>query len=88
MSVIGPRPEQRVFVTQFSEEIPLYNIRHHVRPGITGWAQVTQGYAAGEDETREKIRCDFYYIKNFSLELDLQIVMKTMQTVLSGFGAR
>jgi lipopolysaccharide/colanic/teichoic acid biosynthesis glycosyltransferase len=88
MSIIGPRPEQRVFVAQFSEEIPLYNIRHHVRPGITGWAQVTQGYASGEDETREKIRCDFYYIKNFSLGLDLQIVMKTVQTVLSGFGAR
>lgn len=88
MSIIGPRPEQRVFVAQFSEEIPLYNIRHHVRPGITGWAQVTQGYAAGEAETREKIRCDFYYIKNFSLALDVQIVMKTMQTVLSGFGAR
>lgn len=88
MSIIGPRPEQRVFVTQFSEEIPLYNIRHHVRPGITGWAQVMQGYAAGEDETREKIRCDFYYIKNFSVGLDIQIVMKTVQTVLSGFGAR
>lgn len=88
MSIIGPRPEQHVFVAQFSEEIPLYNIRHHVRPGITGWAQVTQGYAAGEDETREKIRCDFYYIKNFSLGLDVQIVAKTVQTVLSGFGAR
>lgn len=88
MSIIGPRPEQRVFVTRFSEEIPLYNIRHHVRPGITGWAQVMQGYAAGEDETREKIRCDFYYIKNFSVGLDVQIVMKTVQTVLSGFGAR
>ncbi len=72
MSIIGPRPKQEVFVKLFSESIPLYAIRHHVRPGITGWAQVRQGYTANAEETREKLRCDFYYIKNFSLELDLK----------------
>ena len=88
MSVIGPRPEQEAFVRVFSQDIPLYSIRHHVRPGITGWAQVRQGYAAGCDEAKEKLRCDFYYIKNVSLALDARIVWETVLTVLSGFGAR
>ncbi len=88
MSIIGPRPEQQVFVNLFSQDIPLYAIRHHVRPGITGWAQVRQGYAAGTEEAREKLRCDFYYIKNFSLALDVRIIGETIWTILSGFGAR
>lgn len=88
MSIIGPRPEQEAFVKLFTQDIPLYAIRHHVRPGITGWAQVRQGYAAGYDEAKEKLRCDFYYIKNFSLALDVRIVGETILTVLSGFGAR
>jgi len=88
MSIIGPRPEPTVLVEQFSKEIPLYAIRHHVRPGITGWSQVTQGYGQGTDDMREKLRCDAYYIKNLSLALDTRIVFKTVQTVLSGFGAR
>lgn len=88
MSIIGPRPEQRTFVEIFSKEVPLYEIRHHMRPGITGWAQVTHGYTAGAGEAREKLRRDFYYIKNVSIWLDLQIVLRTVATVLSGFGAR
>ena len=88
MSIIGPRPEQEAFVRAFAHDIPLYSIRHHVRPGITGWAQVRQGYAAGSEEAKEKLRCDFYYIKNFSLALDARIVWETVLTVLSGFGAR
>lgn len=88
MSIIGPRPEPSVLVEQFLQEIPLYAIRHHVRPGITGWSQVTQGYGQGTDDMREKLRCDAYYIKNLSLALDTRIVFKTVQTVLSGFGAR
>ena len=88
MSIIGPRPEQEAFVRVFAQDIPLYDIRHHVRPGITGWAQVRQGYAAGSEEAKEKLRCDFYYIKNFSLALDTRIVWETVLTVLSGFGAR
>jgi len=67
MSVVGPRPEQRAFVAHFTGRIPLYEIRLQVRPGITGWAQVTHGYADDEDKTREKLRRDLYYIKHLSL---------------------
>lgn len=88
MSIIGPRPEQLAFVTQFEKEIPFYPYRHVVRPGITGWAQVMQGYADCADDTRVKIEHDFYYIKHFSLWLDILIVVKTIRTILTGFGAR
>lgn len=88
MSIIGPRPEQRAFVTQFEQEIPFYAYRHVVKPGITGWAQVVHGYAADADDTCVKIEHDFYYIKHFSLWLDILIVVKTIKTVLTGFGAR
>ncbi|CAM3764346.1 exopolysaccharide biosynthesis polyprenyl glycosylphosphotransferase [Parendozoicomonas haliclonae] len=88
MSLIGPRPEQKVFVLEFEKSIPFYGYRHVVRPGITGWAQVTHGYAGSEDETRLKLEHDLYYIKNFSLWLDILIVFKTIHTMLTGFGAR
>lgn len=88
MALIGPRPEQATFVKEFEKVIPLYSFRHIVRPGITGWAQVTHGYAADEDETREKLAHDFYYVKNLSIWLDLDIVFKTIKTMLTGFGAR
>ncbi|MFT0533801.1 sugar transferase [Castellaniella hirudinis] len=88
MSLIGPRPEQRVFVDQFDAEIPFYIYRHVVRPGITGWAQVMQGYASDADATRIKIQHDFYYIKHFSLWLDILILFKTVRIVLTGWGAR
>lgn len=88
MSLIGPRPEQRVFVDQFDAEIPFYIYRHVVRPGITGWAQVMQGYAGDADATRVKIQHDFYYIKHFSLWLDILIMFKTVWIVLTGWGAR
>ncbi|ELA07982.1 undecaprenyl-galactosyl transferase [Moraxella macacae 0408225] len=88
MSLIGPRPEQLSFVKEFEQKIPFYNYRHIVKPGISGWAQVTQGYAGNEDETALKIQYDFFYIKNISLALDLLIVIKTVQTMLTGFGAR
>lgn len=88
MSLIGPRPEQREFVDRFDAEIPFYIYRHVVRPGITGWAQVMQGYAGDADATRVKIQYDFYYIKHFSLWLDILIVFKTVRIVLTGWGAR
>lgn len=88
MSLIGPRPEQKVFVDQFNESIPFYNYRHIVKPGITGWAQVTHGYAADEDETKVKVEHDFYYIKHFSFSMDLLIFFKTIHTMVTGFGAR
>lgn len=88
MSLIGPRPEQLDFVKRFNETIPFYRYRHIVKPGISGWAQVMQGYASDEDETKVKLEHDFFYIKNFSLTLDLLIVIKTIQTMMTGFGAR
>lgn len=88
MSLIGPRPEQRAFVKQFEKEIPFYVYRHVVKPGITGWAQVVQGYASDADDTRIKLQHDFYYIKYFSLWLDILIVFKTIKTIFTGFGAR
>jgi len=88
MSLIGPRPEQLDFVKCFNETIPFYRYRHIVKPGISGWAQVMHGYASDEDETKVKLEHDFFYIKNFSLTLDLLIVIKTIQTMVTGFGAR
>ncbi len=88
MSLIGPRPEQLDFVKCFNETIPFYRYRHIVKPGISGWAQVMHGYASDEDETKVKLEHDFFYIKNFSLTLDLLIVIKTIQTMITGFGAR
>ncbi|WP_257378958.1 exopolysaccharide biosynthesis polyprenyl glycosylphosphotransferase [Snodgrassella alvi] len=88
MSLIGPRPEQKIFVDQFIQEIPFYDYRHIVKPGISGWAQVTQGYAADTEQTQIKIEHDFYYIKHFSFSLDILIFFKTLKTMLTGFGAR
>ncbi|MDH1451928.1 sugar transferase, partial [Aeromonas caviae] len=88
MSLIGPRPEQRFFVEKFESELPFYMYRHMVRPGISGWAQVMHGYSSDTDGARVKLEYDFYYIKNFSLWLDILIVFKTIKTMLTGFGAR
>ena len=88
MSLIGPRPEQPEFVQQFCESIPLYSIRHAVRPGITGWAQIRYGYASSETQTREKLEYDLFYIKHMSIWLDLNILLRTLTTVLLRKGAR
>jgi len=88
MSLIGPRPEQRTFVEQFEKIIPFYSYRHVVKPGISGWAQVVHGYAADADDTKVKLAHDFYYIKHFSLWLDILIFIKTIRTILTGFGSR
>ncbi|MGB9682713.1 MAG: exopolysaccharide biosynthesis polyprenyl glycosylphosphotransferase [bacterium] len=88
MSLIGPRPEQEKFVEEFIQEIPFYNLRHLVKPGITGWAQIHQGYAAGIEETKEKLEYDLYYIKNQSIWLDLVIAFKTIKVLLIKWGAR
>lgn len=88
MSIIGPRPEQTSFAEFYEKEIPLYELRHNVRPGITGWAQVMHGYTSSTDETKDKLCYDFYYVKHVSPELDLRIVFQTFQTLVSFFGAR
>ena len=88
MSIIGPRPEQESFVNEFNKTIPNYSMRHLVRPGITGLAQTEQGYVADADGTVTKLKYDLYYIKNISFMTDLQITLKTIYTILTGFGAR
>lgn len=88
MSWIGPRPEAVVLSRWYEQEIPFYRYRHIVPPGITGWAQVRLGHVAEINEVQEKLHYDFYYIKHFSLWLDFLITLKTLKTMLTGFGAR
>ena len=88
MSVIGPRPERPVFTEMFNEKIPFYYLRHTMRPGITGWAQVRFEYTDSLEATNIKLKYDLYYIKNFSLTLDLIIMLKTVKTLLTGQGAK
>lgn len=88
MSLIGPRPEAAVLSAWYEAEIPFYRYRHIVRPGITGWAQVMQGHVAEVEQVRSKLYYDFYYIKNFSLWIDSLIVLRTLATMMTGFGAR
>lgn len=88
MSLIGPRPEQVRLAEAFADELDFYEHRHRVRPGITGWAQVLHGYTASEEETRRKLEHDLFYVKHQSAPLDLLIVVLTLKTILTGFGAR
>ncbi len=88
MSLIGPRAEFYEFAEEYETKIPFYNYRHIVKPGISGWAQVVQGYVTGADETKIKLEYDFYYIKNFSFSMDLLIFFKTIETIFTGFGAK
>lgn len=88
MSWIGPRPEAEVLSRWYEAEIPFYRYRHIVRPGITGWAQVSQGHVAEVADVRLKLHYDFYYIKHFSPWLDILIVARTIRTMMTGFGAR
>ncbi len=88
MSLIGPRPEQVAFVEKFEKAIPKYSARHIVRPGITGLAQVEQGYVDDENGTRTKLVYDLHYIENLSFKMDMEIVGKTIYTMATGFGAR
>lgn len=88
MSWIGPRPEAIPLSAWYESELPFYRYRHIVRPGITGWAQVSQGHVADVDEVLGKLHYDFYYIKNFSFWTDLLIVVRTIRTIVTGFGAR
>jgi len=88
MSWIGPRPEAEVLSIWYTSEIPFYRYRHVVKPGISGWAQVNQGHVAEVDEVHRKLQYDFYYIKYFSPWLDLLILLRTIKTMLTGFGSR
>ena len=88
MSFIGPRPERMAFVRNLKKSIPWYGLRHTVKPGLTGWAQVCFPYGASEEDARRKLEYDLYYIKNMSLLLDIHIIFKTIGVVLFPRGAR
>jgi lipopolysaccharide/colanic/teichoic acid biosynthesis glycosyltransferase len=86
MQFIGPRPERKVFVDQLNERIPFYNVRHLIKPGITGWAQVKYKYGENLEDSIRKLEYDLYYVKNRSIMLDIRIVFKTITTVLFSRG--
>jgi sugar transferase (PEP-CTERM system associated) len=88
MSFVGPRPERPYFVQDLSQKIPYYGVRHTVKPGITGWAQVRYAYGATDEDAMQKLQYDLYYVKNHSLFLDLMILFQTAQVVLWGRGVR
>ena len=88
MSLVGPRPERPHFVQDLRKEIPYYDLRHTVRPGITGWAQVCFQYASSLEDSHVKLQYDLYYVKNLSLWLDFKVLLRTVRVVLQGSGAR
>jgi exopolysaccharide biosynthesis polyprenyl glycosylphosphotransferase len=88
MSFVGPRPERPEFVEWLTKEIPFYELRHMVRPGITGWAQVRYKYGASLEETKKKLEYDLYYVKHMSLGLDLLIMFETIKTIVLRRGAQ
>jgi len=88
MSLVGPRPERDFFVKQLCAAIPYYNLRHSIKPGITGWAQVRYQYGSSVEDSLQKLQYDLYYVKNNSLFLDIIILMDTVLVVLTGKGSR
>jgi lipopolysaccharide/colanic/teichoic acid biosynthesis glycosyltransferase len=88
MSLVGPRPERSPFVEQLTQQIPFYAVRHSVKPGVTGWAQVSYQYGSTVEDSQAKLQYDLYYVKNHSLWMDLHILARTVHVVLTGKGAR
>lgn len=88
MSLVGPRPERPFFVDKLIKDIPFYAVRHSVKPGVTGWAQVRYHYGASVEDTAEKLQYDLYYVKNHTLFLDLVVLVDTVGVVLTGKGAQ
>ncbi|NLF54892.1 MAG: TIGR03013 family PEP-CTERM/XrtA system glycosyltransferase, partial [Thauera phenolivorans] len=88
MSLVGPRPERPYFVDQLVKDIPFYSVRHCVKPGVTGWAQVRYQYGSSVDDSIEKLQYDLYYVKNHTLVLDIAVLFETVRVVLTGEGAQ
>jgi exopolysaccharide biosynthesis polyprenyl glycosylphosphotransferase len=87
MSLVGPRPERPEFVGQLTEQIPFYGLRHTVKPGLTGWAQVRYTYGSTVEDAMEKLQYDLFYVKNLSLAFDVLIILDTLRTVLAKGGS-
>jgi len=88
MSFVGPRPEREFFVKELDKRIPYYGKRFTIKPGLSGWAQVSYGYGSSVEDAIEKLNYDLFYIKNMSIFMDLVIIVRTVKTVLFGKGAR
>ena len=88
MSLVGPRPERPVFVQNLRRQIPYYDLRHTIRPGLTGWAQIRFNYAASVEDSHMKLQYDLYYVKHLSVWFDLSILFRTIRVILMGSGAR
>ena len=88
MSLVGPRPESKALAEWYLQDVPFFAYRHVVSPGITGWAQVMQGYAVGVEELKIKLAYDLFYIKHYSLWLELLIWFKTLRVMITKQGAR
>jgi exopolysaccharide biosynthesis polyprenyl glycosylphosphotransferase len=88
MGFVGPRPERPEFVPELAEKIPYFELRHMIRPGLTGWAQVRYGYGSTIAQAREKLEYDLYYIKHMTLGLDLLIMFETIKTIIRRRGAQ
>jgi len=86
MSFVGPRPEREFFIQQLEKEIPYYNLRHTVKPGLTGWAQVMYPYGASVEDAYRKLQYDLYYIKHHSIPFDVKVLLKTVTIVIFGKG--
>jgi sugar transferase (PEP-CTERM system associated) len=87
MSLVGPRPERPYFCAMLAETIPFFNLRHTIRPGLTGWAQVRFRYSSSLEDTKEKLELDLFYLKNLSLIVDLAILFETIKVVILRRGA-
>jgi lipopolysaccharide/colanic/teichoic acid biosynthesis glycosyltransferase len=88
MSFVGPRPERPFFVESLKQSIPYYDLRHSVKPGITGWAQISYRYGDSEHDAIEKLQYDLYYIKHMSPLFDIQIIFESIKVIIFGWGAR
>jgi lipopolysaccharide/colanic/teichoic acid biosynthesis glycosyltransferase len=86
LSVVGPRPEQPEYVEELVTKLPFYDLRHLVRPGLTGWAQVKYGYAGDDRGALEKLQYEFFYLRHQGLALDGRIVVRTLRSVVGGAG--
>ncbi|MCZ7630136.1 MAG: sugar transferase [Microthrixaceae bacterium] len=87
LSIVGPRPEQPHYVEELSEKLAFYDMRHLVRPGLTGWAQVKYGYAGDERDALEKLQYEFFYLRHQDLVFDQRIVLRTLRAMIGGRGS-
>ncbi|MEP6609180.1 MAG: sugar transferase, partial [Burkholderiaceae bacterium] len=88
MSLVGPRPERPSFVAGLKEQLRFYDVRHSIKPGVTGWAQIRYPYGSSVEDSKRKLQFDLYYVKNHSLALDVLILVETVRVVLFGEGAQ